>query len=102
MPLVSIAKELQRARVGRYALALFDTVDMHATEGMLAAFEGCEIPGMVAMYAGLLDRDNARAFAKYIRARRGRKRPHQSHARPRSHARRLPQGHRPRFHRHHV
>ena len=69
MALVSIAKELKRARVGRYALALFDTVDMHATEGMIAALEERDTPGMVAMYAGLLDRDNARAFAKYIRAR---------------------------------
>jgi fructose/tagatose bisphosphate aldolase len=39
MPLVSIREELRRAQKGRYALPLYDTSDVHTTEGMLAAFE---------------------------------------------------------------
>jgi ketose-bisphosphate aldolase len=69
MPLVSIAKELVRAQRGGYALPLFDTLDMHSTEGMFLALEGKRAPAMVAIYASALDRPNARALAAYVRAR---------------------------------
>jgi fructose-bisphosphate aldolase class II len=69
MSLVSIGPELDRARKGRYALPLFDTFDMHSTEGMLLALEDKQAPAMIALYSGLLERPNARAFATYVRIR---------------------------------
>jgi fructose-bisphosphate aldolase class II len=69
MSLVSIGPELDKARNGRYALPLFDTIDMNSTEGMFLALEDKQAPAMIAMYSGLLERPNARAFATYIRTR---------------------------------
>jgi fructose-bisphosphate aldolase class II len=69
MALVSIAQELERAQAGRYALPLFDTFDMHSTEGMFNVLEEKRAPAMVAIYASTMDRPNARALAAYIRAR---------------------------------
>jgi fructose-bisphosphate aldolase class II len=69
MSLVSIGPELDRARKGRYALPLFDTVDMHSTEGMFLALEDKQAPAMIALYSGLLEHPNARAFATYVRIR---------------------------------
>jgi fructose-bisphosphate aldolase class II len=69
MPLVSIASELERAQQGAYALPLFDTFDLHSTEGMFNVLEEKRAPAMVAIYASAMDRPNARAFAAYIRAR---------------------------------
>ena len=69
MPLVSISGELERAQRGGYALPLFDTFDMHSTDGMFNVLEEKRAPAMVAIYAAALDRPNARAFAAYIRAR---------------------------------
>ena len=69
MPLVSILHELERAQAGKYALPLFDTFDMHSTEGMFNVLEAKRAPAMVAIYAAAMDRPNARAFAAYIRAR---------------------------------
>ena len=69
MPLVSIAQELARAQAGRYALPLFDTFDMRSTEGMFHVLEEKRAPAMVAIYASMMDRPNARAFAAYIRTR---------------------------------
>ncbi|MBN1402297.1 MAG: class II fructose-bisphosphate aldolase [Anaerolineae bacterium] len=69
MPLVSIGAELKRAQHGKYALPLFDTSDMHSTEGMFLALEEKRAPAMVALYAGMVERPNARALASYIRAR---------------------------------
>lgn len=69
MSLVSIGPELDRARKGRYALPLFDTFDMHSTEGMFLALEDKEAPAMIALYSGLLEHPNARAFATYVRIR---------------------------------
>lgn len=68
MPLVSIMPELIRAQHERYALPLFDTMDIHSTDAMFAVAEEKRAPMMVAMYASLMDRPNARAFAAYIRA----------------------------------
>ena len=67
MSLVSIGHELEKAQSGRYALPLFDTVDMRSTDGMFLALEEKQAPAMIALYAGLLERPNARAFAGYIR-----------------------------------
>jgi fructose-bisphosphate aldolase class II len=67
MSLVSIGHELERARSGRYALPLFDTVDMRSTDGMFLALEEKQASAMIALYAGVMERPNARAFAGYIR-----------------------------------
>jgi len=69
MSLVSIGHELEKARKGRYALPLFDTVDMRSTDGMFLALEEKQAPAMIALYSGLLEHPNARAFAGYIRTR---------------------------------
>lgn len=69
MPLVSILQELERAQQGHYALPLFDTMDIASTDAMFAIAEEKRAPMMVAIYAALMDRPNARAFAAYIRAR---------------------------------
>lgn len=69
MPLVTIVEELQRATEGHYALPLWDTFDMFSTEGMFIAAEEKRAPFMLALYAGMLDRPNAKAFASYIRTR---------------------------------
>ena len=67
MPLVSIVEELQRATEEQYALPLWDTFDMFSTEGMFIAAEEKRAPFMLALYAGMLDRPNAKAFASYIK-----------------------------------
>ncbi|MGI6374926.1 MAG: class II fructose-bisphosphate aldolase [Anaerolineae bacterium] len=69
MPLVSILPELQRASRERWAIPLFDTADMEATEGMLAAAEERRAPCIIAMYSAQFGRPNARAHAEYIRVR---------------------------------
>src|SRR5512146_1554065 len=69
MPLISIGKELQRARAGKYALPLFDAEDSLSADGMFAALEACRAPAMIAMYTALLDRPNGRALAAYLRTR---------------------------------
>jgi fructose-bisphosphate aldolase class II len=67
MALVSIKETLKAAQAGGYALALFDTYDMHATDGMLRAFEDCRAPAFIGLYGGFFDQPNVRANAAYIR-----------------------------------
>lgn len=69
MPLTSMLPQLKRAREGHYAIPLFDTFDMQSTEGMFLALEEKRSPVIVALYAGWVERPNARAFVAYIRAR---------------------------------
>jgi len=69
MPLVSILKELKQARQESYALPLFNTSDMHSTEGILMAFEKKRASGIIGFYSGLLERPNAAALSIYIRKR---------------------------------
>jgi fructose-bisphosphate aldolase class II len=69
MALVSIVEELERATQGGYALPLYDTFDMFSTDGMFIAAEEKRAPFMLALYAGTLDRPNAKAFSAYIRTR---------------------------------
>ena len=69
MTLISIGRELDRASDGRYALPLFDTFDLHSTEGMFLALEDKQAPAMIALYSGVLERPHARALATYIRTR---------------------------------
>jgi fructose-bisphosphate aldolase class II len=69
MSLVSIGEELKRAQAGGYALPLFDTTDVQSTEGMIQALEEHRAPAMVALYSGLLERQNGRALAAYVRVR---------------------------------
>jgi fructose-bisphosphate aldolase class II len=67
MPLVSIFPYLKRAQQQHYALPLFDASDMDSVDGMFAALEEKKAPAMIAVYAGVLDQPNSRAFAAYIR-----------------------------------
>jgi fructose-bisphosphate aldolase class II len=69
MPLISMVEELERASRGGYALPLFDTFDQFSTDGMFIAAEEKRAPFMLALYAGTLDRPNAKAFSAYIRTR---------------------------------
>ncbi len=69
MPLVSIKDELIHARAGGYAVPLFDTFDMHSTEGMFQAIAEKRAPAIVALYSAVMEEDHARAFSAYIRAR---------------------------------
>ncbi|MCC6444245.1 MAG: class II fructose-bisphosphate aldolase [Armatimonadetes bacterium] len=69
MALTSIGPALRRARKESFAVPLFDTADMQSTEGMLRAFSEKEAPGIIGLYAGMLDHPNARALAAYIRIR---------------------------------
>ena len=69
MPLTPIASELTRAQKEHFAIPLFDTFDMHSTDGMFLALEEKRAPTIVAMYESSMNRPNARAFAAYIRAR---------------------------------
>lgn len=69
MPLVSILSELQRGAREHYAVPLFDTADMQATEGMLEAAEDRRAPCIIAMYSAQFARPNALAQAEYIKVR---------------------------------
>lgn len=69
MTLRSALEALKRAQREGYALPCFDTFEMMGTEGMIAALEERRAPGIVAMYAGSVERPNARAFAAYLRAK---------------------------------
>lgn len=69
MPLVSIRTELIRASYEGYALPLFDTFDMNATDGILNAFQNKHCPGIIGLYSSFLERPNARAITAYIRTR---------------------------------
>jgi len=61
--------ELRRAQRERYAIPLFDVVDMQTVEGVFEALEGKHAPAIIGVYAGMLDRPGARALAAYIQAR---------------------------------
>ena len=65
MPLVSILPQLKRAQQYHYALPLFDTADMYSTDAMFAALEEKKAPAMIAIYAGALDRPNAREHLSF-------------------------------------
>jgi fructose-bisphosphate aldolase class II len=69
MPLVHIQEALARAQQGRYAIPLYDTFDMHSTDGMFLAAEEKQAPVIIAIYESAMDRPNARALAAYIRTR---------------------------------
>ena len=69
MPLVSIEQQLKLAQQGSYAIPLFDTLDIHSTEGILQAFEEKQAPGIIALYSGAFNRHNTAALAAYIRVR---------------------------------
>ena len=69
MPLVSIKDELLRARMGGYAVPLFDAFDMHSAEGMFQAIAEKRAPAIVALYSAVMEEAHARAFADYIRRR---------------------------------
>lgn len=68
MPLVSIMGELKKALENGYAIPCFDTFEMLGTQGIFAALEEKRAPGIVALYSGLLDRPNPRAFTDFVRA----------------------------------
>jgi fructose-bisphosphate aldolase, class II len=67
MPLVSIAKELKRAQQGKYAIPLYDTFESLGSAGIFAAINEKKAPCIVAVYTGILDRPDIRAFVAYLR-----------------------------------
>ncbi len=68
MALVSVLAAVRAAQAGGYALPLFDTFDMAATDGMLQAFEEQRAHAFIGLYGGMFDQPNAAANAAYIRA----------------------------------
>lgn len=66
MTLVSIAHELKRARMGKYALPLFDAFDLTSADGIFMALEERRAPAMVAMYSPYVEQPNARGFSAYL------------------------------------
>jgi len=67
MPLVSIGNELKRAQQGKYAIPLFDTFESLGASGIFAAINEKKAPCIVAVYTGILDRPDIRAFVAYLR-----------------------------------
>ena len=67
MALVSVKEALKAAQAGGYALALFDTFDMPATDGMFQAFEEKRAHAFIGFYGGFFEQPNARANVAYIR-----------------------------------
>ena len=67
MPLVSILDELKKAQKNSYAIPCFDTFEMLGTQGIFAALEKKHAPVIVALYSGLLDQPNPRAFTDFVR-----------------------------------
>ncbi len=71
MTLVSIKNELLQARKHGYAVLLTDVADIPGVEGMLAAIESRQVPGIIAVYGGMLNQPNAHALVRYILQRTG-------------------------------
>jgi len=67
MALVSVKQALKDAQAGGYALALFDTYDMHTTDGMFQAFEEKRAHAFIGLYGGFFEQPNANANVAYIR-----------------------------------
>lgn len=67
MPLTSMCEGLRKAQAEGYALPLFDTFDMLATQGIFDALEEWRAPAMVGIYAHYVDQPAARAFSALIR-----------------------------------
>ena len=59
MALVSVKQALKDAQAGGYALALFDTYDMHATDGIFQAFEEKRAHAFIGLYGGFFEQPNA-------------------------------------------
>lgn len=72
MALVSVKNAVKAAQAGGYALPLFDTFDMPATDGMLRAFEEQRAHAFIGLYGGMFDQPNAAANVAYIREAAGR------------------------------
>ncbi len=66
MTLVSIKSELYKARQQGYAVLLTDVADIPGVEGMLAAMESKQVPGIIGVYGGMLKQPNAHALVCYI------------------------------------
>ena len=67
MALVSVKQALKDAQAGGYALALFDTYDMHATDGIFQAFEAKRAHAFIGLYDRFFEQPNAAANVAYIR-----------------------------------
>lgn len=68
MPLVSALEVLKAAQAGRYGVPCFDTFEMGGTEGIFAAIEESHAPGIIGLYAPLVEGPHPRAFTDYVRA----------------------------------
>jgi len=67
MALVSVKQALKDAQAGGYALALFDTYDMQATDGIFQAFEEKRAHAFIGLYDRFFEQPNAAANVAYIR-----------------------------------
>jgi len=67
MALVSVKQALLAAQAGGYALPLFDTSDMAATDGMIQAFEAQRAHAFIGLYGGMFDQPNGASNVAYIR-----------------------------------
>ncbi len=71
MTLVSIKSEVLKARQQGYAVLLTDVADIPGVEGMLAAMDSRQVPGIIGVYGGMFNQTNAHALVRYIVQRAG-------------------------------
>lgn len=69
MTLVSIRSDMTKARLGRYAIPLWDIFDLEGMEGAMDALTAKRAPTIIAIYSEYAAHPNAKAFAAYIRQR---------------------------------
>lgn len=69
MSLVSMARELKRARQEHYAVPLFNAFDMQGIEGIISASEAKRAPVIIAVASRTVNAPHGSSFAAYIRQR---------------------------------
>ena len=67
MPLVSMISELKKAQSKQYAVPLFNFCEMTAVEGIVAALEERQAPGILGIYTHLIDDRRIGAYVGFIR-----------------------------------
>ncbi len=68
MSLVSMIRELEKARAGGYAVPCFDTFDMMGAAGIISALEARRAPGIIGLYTRWMEQTEGRAFVQLVRA----------------------------------
>ncbi len=69
MSILSIKNELYSARDAHQAVLLVDVFDIPSIEGAMAAFESRGSAGIIAVYGGWMEGQNAEALVRYLRLR---------------------------------